>query len=159
MSVISIETALLHLRVDEDADKPLIQAQLDAAEEMAVQYLQRRFYADQASLSAAGALVPAAITSTRVSYEQAVAAAELIVDVDDRRYALDRAKRAFTRARCDVEAIAAGLVINPAIQAAVLLTLGHLYANREDVAIVSNVYELPINSRQMLTPYRIGMGV
>lgn len=159
MSVISIETALLHLRVDEDADKPLIQAQLDAAEESASQYLQRRFYADQASLDAALATVPGAVNASRVRYEQALAAADLVVDYGDRQAALDRAQLSFARQRGDIESIAAGMVITPAIQAAVLLTLGHLYANREDVVLVSNIYELPFNSRQLLNPYRVRMGV
>ena len=52
MSVIAIETALLHLRADAD-ESEAIQLYLDAAEDSASTYLQRKFYADQAALDAA----------------------------------------------------------------------------------------------------------
>ena len=54
---------------------------------------------------------------------------------------------------------AAGIVINPAIQAALLLIVGHLYANREDVLAGVSVAQLPNGSQYLLQPYRSGMGV
>lgn len=53
----------------------------------------------------------------------------------------------------------AGIVINPAIQAALLLIVGHLYANREDVLAGVSVAQLPNGSQYLLQPYRSGMGV
>lgn len=53
----------------------------------------------------------------------------------------------------------AGIVINPAIQAALLLIVGHLYANREDVLAGVSVAQLPNGSQYLLQPYRAGMGV
>ena len=53
----------------------------------------------------------------------------------------------------------AGIVINPAIQAALLLIVGHLYANREDVLAGVSVAQLPNGSQYLLQPYRVGMGV
>lgn len=53
----------------------------------------------------------------------------------------------------------AGIVINPAIQAALLLIVGHLYANREDVLAGVSVAQLPNGAQYLLQPYRIGMGV
>jgi len=50
------------------------------------------------------------------------------------------------------------LVVNDAILAAMLLILGHLYMNREDVVIGLTPTELPMNSRYLLAPYRAGMG-
>jgi len=158
MSVISIAIAMQHL-LAEPEDQTLVQAMLDAAEESASQYMQRRFYADQASLDAAAALVPAAFSSTRTRYEQAVAAAEQVENLDDRRDALNRAAQAFENERAEVEMQAGGMVVNPAIQAACLLILGHLFANREDVATGVTVAELPMGSRHLLGPYRIRMGV
>ena len=52
-----------------------------------------------------------------------------------------------------------GIVINPAIQAALLLIVGHLYANREDVLAGVSVAQLPNGSQYLLQPYRSGMGV
>lgn len=53
----------------------------------------------------------------------------------------------------------AGIVINPAIQAALLLIVGHLYANREDVVVGVSATQLPNGAQYLLQPYRIGMGV
>lgn len=54
------------------------------------------------------------------------------------------------------------IVITASIQAACLLILGHLYVNREDTVNGINaksVIELPMGSRWLLTPYRIGWGI
>ncbi len=158
MPVIDIDVAMQHLRA-EDEDRALVQAQLGAAEEQASQYMQRRFYADQAALDAALATVPAAITSTRARYEEAVASIEFIPLLEDRYGSRERAARAFADARAAVEMVARGIVINDAIQAACLLALGHLYANREDVVIGTITAELPMGSRWLLGPYRTGLGV
>lgn len=52
-----------------------------------------------------------------------------------------------------------GIVINPAVQAALLLIAGHLYANREDVVAGVSVAQLPNGAQYLLQPYRIGMGI
>ncbi len=158
MPVIDIDVAMQHLRA-EDEDRVLVEAQLGAAEEQASQYMQRRFYADQAALDAALATVPAAILYTRDRYESALAAIDPLGQVDDRQSARDRARQAFADARAAVEMVAQGIVINDAIQAACLLALGHLYANREDVVIGTITAELPMGSRWLLGPYRTGLGV
>lgn len=158
MSVISIELAMQHL-LAEPEDQELVQALLDAAEDSASRFMQRRFYADQAALDAAVAEVPAAISSTRIRYEQAVAAARAVVDPEDRQGARDRAAQAFADARAEVEMKACAMILNPSIQAACLLILGHLFANREDVATGVTVAEIPMGSRHLLQPYRTGLGV
>ena len=53
----------------------------------------------------------------------------------------------------------AGIVINPAIQAALLLIVGQLYANREAVLAGVSVAQLPNGSQYLLQPYRAGLGV
>jgi hypothetical protein len=50
------------------------------------------------------------------------------------------------------------MVITDAVIAAMLLILGHLYMNREDVLVGITPAELPMNSRYLLAPYRVGMG-
>lgn len=51
------------------------------------------------------------------------------------------------------------IVINASIKAAVLLTLGHLYTNREGNVTGSIVSELKEPSKALLMPFRINMGV
>lgn len=53
----------------------------------------------------------------------------------------------------------AGIVINSAIQAALLLIVGHLFANREDVVVGVSATQLPNGAQYLLQPYRSGMGV
>jgi len=51
------------------------------------------------------------------------------------------------------------IVVTKSIVAACLLVLGSLYANREDVAVGVSLTVLPMGSRSLLAPYRIGLGV
>ena len=53
----------------------------------------------------------------------------------------------------------AGIVINPAIQAALLLMVGELYAFRENVVVGQTLAELPGGAQALLFPYRVGLGV
>lgn len=50
MTVIDTETAMEHLRLDDEIDKTMVEVYLAAAEDAAMQFLNRRFYADQAAL-------------------------------------------------------------------------------------------------------------
>lgn len=47
-----------------------------------------------------------------------------------------------------------GIVSNDSIVAAVRLTLGHLYANRESVSTGEAAQELPLGVVSLLRPYR-----
>lgn len=51
------------------------------------------------------------------------------------------------------------ILINPSIRAACLLILGSLFENREDSASGAAYSELPMGSRSLLTPYRVGWGI
>jgi hypothetical protein len=68
------------------------------------------------------------------------------------------------RAALDAAVVAGGagdypMVATDAIRAAVLLILGMLYENREDVVIGLTAENLPRGSRALLQPYRVNMGV
>ena len=113
MNAISTDEAMQHVRADDD-DRSHVELLLAAAEDSASQFLNRRFYADEALLAAA---------------------------------VLDGSSGADP------------ILINPSVRAACLLILGSLYANREDVVVGVSSSELPIGSRALLTPYRVGWGV
>lgn len=102
-----------HLRADGE-DQNYVALVLEAAEDSAVQFLNRRFYADADAL-ASGVLAG--------------------------------------------DAGAEPILINPSIRAACLLIVGNLYGNREDVVVGTISSELPMGSRSLLMPYRIGLGV
>lgn len=158
MSVIAIDIAMHHL-LAEPEDQILVQAQLDAVEEAAMQFLNRRFYLDQVALDEARAGVATAMQEAKEANTAAVAAAEAEQDPAIRCRMLEHARQALSDAYDQADAIAYGMVLNPAIQAACLLKLGHLFANREEVVTGTIATELPLASQHLLMPYRIRMGV
>lgn len=158
MSVIAIDLAMHHLLAEPD-DQVLVQTQLDAAEDAAMNFLNRRFYLDQVTLDQARAGVPSAMQQAKDVHAAAVAAAESEQDHALRCRLLEHARQALAEAYDQADAIAYGMVINPSIQAACLLKLGHLFANREEVVTGSTAVELPLASQHLLMPYRIRMGV
>lgn len=105
MTIITLETAKLHLKVDTTDDDAMIEIYLGAAERAAMDYCNRTIYGAESIGS----------------------------DLD-------------------------GVVINDAIEAAILLNLGHLYVNREGVDTVQK-QELPLGIQSLLQPYRIGIGM
>jgi hypothetical protein len=113
MNAISLDVAMRHLRAEE-GDSAHVELLLEAAEDSAEQYMNRRFYGD------AEALAAAVLGGTAGS---------------------------------------SPILVNPSIKAACLLILGNLYSNREDVVIGTISSELPMGSRSLLTPYRVGLGV
>lgn len=158
MSVIDIAVAMLHLQAEPE-DQPTVQLKLDAAEQSAAAYLQRRFYADQPSLTADLATVPAARAAARTKFEADFAAVELMENANDRMEALSVATKIFRESREAATAISRGMVVNDAIKSACLLMLGSLFAFREDIVLVDKVMELPKGARFLLQPYRVEMGV
>jgi hypothetical protein len=158
MSVIAIELAMAHL-LAEPEDQSLVQAQLDAAEEAAMQFLNRRFFVDQDALDAAKADTTQRTRDARGVYSIAIAAADLPENSDVRCKLRENAKNTLAEAYEIIDMDERGMVINAAITAACLLKLGHLFANREEVVTGTIATELPLSSKSLLMPYRIRMGV
>lgn len=158
MPVIAIDLAMHHL-LAEPEDQVLVEAQLGAAEDAAMSFLNRRFYLDQVGLDQARAGVSASMQQAKEANAAAVAAAEAEQDHTLRCRLLEHARQALADAYDHADAIAYGMVLNPAIQAACLLKLGHLFANREEVVTGTTAVELPLASQHLLMPYRIRMGV
>jgi len=158
MSVIDIELAMRHL-LAEPEDQVLVQSQLDGAEEAAQQYLQRRFFADQAAVDLAKSTVIARTQAARAAYRAALVVADHPDNADDRCRLRERARQTLSDTFEAIDMDDFGIVINKAIEAACLLKLGHLFANREEVVVGSTAVELPLASKSLLMPYRIRMGV
>lgn len=158
MSVIAIDIAMEHLRADPD-DQVLVQSQLEAAEDSAMSFLNRCFYLDQASLDQAKGGVQSLMQQAKAANAAAVNAAQAEQDHTLRCRLLEHARETLADAYSKADAVAYGMVINPSIQAACLLKLGHLYANREEVVTTGSASELPLASQHLLMPHRIRMGV
>lgn len=155
MSFVTLEEAKLHLRVDGTDEDALIGLYINAAEQAAIKALDRGVYADNTALQTAMTAAPAALITATAAKESAVAAAEAMTDADERAAALQVAEAAYMRAQVAYRQVFDGIVVNDTIKAAVLLTVGHLYANREDVVIGASVSALPNGADYLLQPYKV----
>ncbi|KAF6686962.1 phage gp6-like head-tail connector protein [Pseudomonas sp. EKM23D] len=158
MSVIDIELAMKHLRAESE-DQDLVQSQLDGAEAAAMAYLNRSFFVDQAALDLAKATTLQRTQAARAVYRAALVQADAPENAEDRGRLRELARKVLEQTFEIIDMDEFGIVTNKAIEAACLLKLGHLYANREEVVTGAIATELPLTSKSLLAPYRIGMGV
>lgn len=153
MSLVTLAAAKLHLRVETSAEDTLIQAQINAAELSASKYLARNLYADQGALDAAVAGVGAALAAAAEAYDASILSANLITNAVGRAFALAAAEDAYANAQTQARMTQGGIVINDAITSAVLLTIGHLYINREGV-VDRALVEMPMGVQHLLQPFK-----
>lgn len=150
MSIVSIETAIHHLRADAD-DVIDIQHKLNAAQEIAEQFMGRRIYANDDELEIA-------VEANSVEMDALVSLHEEALSGDMKSHMV-KTKIARIESRLfEKLMIARGLVTNPGIEIAILLILGTLYEHREDVVVGTSIVRLPQAAEHRLQPYRI-MGV
>lgn len=155
MIFVTLESAKLHLRVDSADEDALIGVYITAAEQMAIALLDRGVYADDTALGVAKAAAPGELDTAIAAYESAMAAAEALpgetaiaADIQTAGHGLLRAKVAHRQAMD-------GMVVNEAVKAAVLLIVGSLYAQREDVVVGVSVAQLPNGAEWLLAPYKV----
>lgn len=155
MTFVTLAEAKIHLRVDGTDEDALIGLYINAAEQAAVKAMDRGVYADGTALQAAMTAAPAALTTATAAYAAAVTAAEAVADTTEQTAAFQVAETAYMRAQVAYRQAFDGIVVNESIKAAVLLTVGHLYANREDVVVGASVAALPNGADYLLQPYKV----
>lgn len=155
MSFVQLSEAKLHLRVDGTDEDALIGLFINAAEQAAIKAMDRGVYADNTALQAAMTAAPAALTAATAAKDAAVVAAEAMTDADEKAAALRVAEAAYLRALVAYRQVFDGIVVNDQIKAAVLLTVGHLYANREDAVVGASVSALPNGADYLLQPFKV----
>lgn len=155
MSFVSLAEAKIHLRVDGTDEDALIGIYINAAEQAAIKAMDRGVYADNTALQAAMTAAPGVLTTATATYTAAVTAAEAMTDATEQAAALQVAETAYMRAQVAYRQVFDGIVVNDQIKAAVLLTVGHLYANREDVVAGASVAALPNGADYLLQPFKV----
>ena len=155
MSFVTTSEAKLHLRVDSADEDALIGVYITAAEQMAIALLDRGVYADGTALGVAKAAAPGELDTAIAAYESAIAAAEALADETAIAAAIQTAGNGLLRAKVAHRHAMDGMVVNEAIKAAVLLIVGSLYAQREDVVVGVSVAQLPNGAEWLLAPYRV----
>jgi len=155
MSFVTLEEAKLHLRVDGIDEDALIGVYIAAAEQMAIALLDRGVYVDGTALGVARAAAPGELDAAIAACEAAVTAAELLSDADAQDAAIQTAENNLLRANVAYRQTMDGIVVNDTIRAAVLLIVGHLFVNREDVVAGVSVAQLPNGAEWLLAPYKV----
>ena len=155
MIFVTTSEAKLHLRVDSADEDALIGVYITAAEQMAIALLDRGVYADDTALGVAKAAAPGELDTAIAAYESAIAAAEALADETSKAASIQTAGNGLLRAKVAHRQAMDGMVVNEAIKAAVLLIVGHLYANREDVVAGVSVAQMPNGAEWLLQPYKV----
>ncbi len=148
MSIVTLADAKLHLRVTGGDEDTLIQAHINAAEQLAASWMGRTIFADQNALNTARAAVPAELSSATTTYVNAVDAANALGSDAEICIALSAAEHDYQRAQTTARMTHSGVVINDLIKSAVLLTVGALYADRETA-------EPPTAAQNLLQPHKL----
>ena len=155
MTFVTLPEAKLHLRVDSADEDALIGVYITAAEQMAVALLDRGVYADGTALGVAKAAAPGELDTAIAACVSAIAAAEALADETAIAAAIQTAGNDLLRAQVAHRQAMDGMVVNEAIKAAVLLIVGSLYAQREDVVVGVSVAQLPNGAEWLLAPYKV----
>lgn len=155
--IITLSAAKLHLRVDHSDEDALITSHIKAAEALAMRFMNRNVYADQPTLDTAKAAAPAALTTATAAYDAAVIAAEALTNDVEKTAALEAAEQEYLDAQAVARMTRVGTVLAKVdgFEPAVLLTVGHLYANREDVVVGASVAQLPLGAQYLIEQYKV----
>ncbi|WP_117310040.1 head-tail connector protein [Stenotrophomonas sp. G4] len=154
MPIVSLAQARSHVRVEADYPAEQLQGAISGSQDAAQAYLNRRIYEDANALALARSGYPTAVKAAALARDQALADAVFIEDGNERTATIRLSEIAYREAIAEAEACIHGVVANPSIFSAILLTLGHLYANRTDVVVGAQAVELPNGAKSLLRPYR-----
>lgn len=146
--MIDLPLVRVHLKADpEDIEDDLITQYIESAVSICEGYCNRKFYADSATQRAGMDEALVELADLHLWWEGVMVEEHTPLErhmLDDQRisrYAAIRRK-------------AQGIIIDGTIKAAILLTVGHLYANRQDVVVGTGpVNQLPVGAKRMLEPY------
>lgn len=130
-TLVLLEYAKTHLRVDTSDEDQLITGQLAAAESISMSWIRRKVFSTQAELEAAVSGVGAGLDAAAVTRDAALAAAEALSNPDARASAVAGADEAYQSAIAEAKLIRRGVVLNDQFRSAVLITLGALYEGRQ----------------------------
>jgi hypothetical protein len=153
MALLTPDECIAHCRAD-PSDAALLAKMLAGAESAVAGYLNRAVFANQDELLAAQDGLPQAAGDAQDAYDAAMAAAAGLPNSAARRMGEDLATERLKEAKIGFQRVLFGMVATPRIDSAVRLTLGNLYANREEVVIGASAVRLPQGVPELLRPDR-----
>lgn len=155
MVLITIQQARDHCKADSD-DDAMLTIYANAAEKAVAKLVNRNLYLDAPAMAAARQAIPGALTTALATYDAAITAAEALEDEREAAVAKEMAEAALAEVNLDHANTIYGIVAPYDLIAATLLTLGHLWANRESVVVGPSMgaIELPMGVYALCWPHR-----
>lgn len=172
MQIVTLELLSQHCRTDGD-DNELLAIYGNAAESAVMRAANRNFYLTTASMDAAVAGIEETLAEAYRKYDLAIEATKGIQSWSRRGAAIDRAETILRRVTLSQDMILHGLVLDLPpnwqteslatlsgagfdVVAAILLTAGHLYRNRENVVAGqgSAAVQVPQTAASLIEPLR-----
>ncbi len=145
---IDIDFARSYLKADGD-DDDLITPQIASAQKICEDYCNRVFYVD--ADTQAEDFTQALIDRTAALLGQKTALAAVTGTEPDDDVTRGLIRDHYIEVMKDISQRIHGIVLDDAINAAILITLGHLYKNREDnLATGNNVVQVPVGAQRIL---------
>lgn len=143
MPLISIEQARAHCKAD-SADDELLEVYLAAAERSVAAVCNRSLFSTTEERAAAITAASPSVVAAYAAYDTAMENAESVEDERVRNFMEDAALAELNRVIAAADNDIHGIVADSDVIAAVMLTLGHLWANREDVVAGPSMAALPL---------------
>lgn len=155
MNLITLAQARLHVKADGD-DDDVLTIYCNAAEAACARLANRNLYKDMAALNAALSALPDALSDAWEAHDAAMIAAAGLSDLRQRAFAEDNARASLSAAMATHQNVVNGIVVTDDMIAAVLLTVGHLYRNRENniTGQGAAAVELPMSAQNLMAPHR-----
>lgn len=155
MALLTIDEALAHCRLEADYPAEQILAYMHAAESSVIAYLNRAVFEDQAALEAEQAGISAKVGAAYDAYSASVQSAMAISNAGQKEIMIQMAESKYLEARIAAYRVINGIVVNGAIIAAMLLTLGNLFQNREADVVGVSAARLPTGVPELLNGFRV----
>ena len=169
MKLITIEQARTHINADsgDETDDALLTTYCNGAEAACARLANRNLYPSTVDLNAAIATVQASMAAAYAAYDTAIEAANALTDERMKAYVTNMAAVQLTSTTVEQDAILHGLALDAAADAdgqparddiilAILLTVGHSYRNRENVATgqSASAVEVPMTAQHIMAQHR-----
>lgn len=155
MAVLTLNEARSHCRLESDYPAEQLTPYIEAAQGYVVAHLNRAVFEDQKALTDAQDALAGAIGAAYDDHAAAVDAAALVENPAQRQAMLDLADKRFADAQLLAKRTMNGIVVDGTIRAAMLLTLGNLFAHREADVVGVSVAALPTGVPELLRSYRM----
>ncbi|WJJ94000.1 head-tail connector protein [Neopusillimonas aromaticivorans] len=155
MAILALDEVRSHCRLEPGYPAEQLTPYIDAAQGYVVAHLNRAVFEDQKALTDAQDALAETLGEAYEAYVAAADAAALVENPAQRQAMMDLADKRFADVQLLAKRTMNGIVVDGTIRAAMLLTLGNLFANREADVVGVSVAALPTGVPELLRSYRM----